>query len=397
MFNVKINKLKILLSGWLFLISLSSFYFYSINIALPPAFAAFIALIAVPLMLGKSVLKELLKIKLLLIFFALLIVFGLGLTLDDADVLVNRFAALPLFVGVVVCWLFFLIRHKEVLFRSLKFVIQIHLLAFYLQVISFYSGLGYIDYLFGITGEYQRAFGGSYSIDILGGAFIRPTGLYNEPGTYSTVLMLLFLLYERVGKTISSQVSSNDWLFVAATIFSVLISFSVFGMIFVVIYIVNSIRNSKSAFFIFFALLLLLLSAIYEVYLFPRFFSGGYSDNGTDFRSEIISQYLGQISENPINFIFGFGFFSDLAVRFDGYVLNDVGLFFSVLLQSGFLGLCIFLICLFGGLGLSRHNLPLVLIFGLCKISITTMFFWVVLLSIVIFNFSGFYKTKEGY
>lgn len=123
-----------------------------------------------------------------------------------------------------------------------------------------------------ITGEYQRAFGGSYGINVLGGAFIRPTGLYNEPGTYSTAIMLLFLLYERVGKAMCRGESSKDWFFVAATIVSVLISFSVFGMFFVVIYIINSIRNSKVLFFILFAALLFLLPSIYEVYLFPWFF-----------------------------------------------------------------------------------------------------------------------------
>lgn len=392
---MKINKLHVVINGWLFLISLSSFYFYGLNISLPPAIAAVFSLAAMPIFLKRQVAKELVSLGFLFAFFVYLTVFGAILILDDGDFLKNRFFAMPLFVGVVISSVFFLVHDRKVFASSIKFVICAHLFAFYIQVISYYAGFGFIDYLQAVTGEEQRAFGGSYEIDFLGGLFLRPTGLYNEPGTYSTAMMLMFLLYERIKKSVVDEKSNKELLLTILVIFSVLISFSVFGLLFVFIYIANLIRDSKKSFLIFFLIVLVVAPIVYEVYLFPRFFSGQYSDDGIGFRSEILYKYLDLALSNPINLFFGFGFFTNTENNFGDYVVNDVGLLFFVLLQSGMVGLVIFFICLFGKRGLSKQNISLIFVFALCKLSTTTMFFWFIFTAIVMFNYSKLYNPRN--
>ena len=392
---MKISKLHVVINGWLFLISLSSFYFYGLNISLPPLIAAVFSLAAMPILLKRQIAKELVSLGFLFAFIVYLTVFGVILILVGEDLLINRFFAMPLFVGVVISSVFFLVHDRKVFASSIKFVICAHLFAFYIQAISYYAGFGFIDYLQAVTGEEQRAFGGGYGIDFLGGLFLRPTGLYNEPGTYSTAMMLMFLLYERIKKSVVDEKSNKELLLTIFVIFSVLISFSVFGLVFVFIYVANLIRDSEKSFLIFFLIVLVIAPIVYEVYLFPRFFSGQYSDDGIGFRSQILYDYLDLISKNPMNLLFGFGFFSDITIWFGDSVTNDVGLFFSVLLQTGVVGFGLFLICIFGKRGLSRKNISLVLIFGLCKISMTTMLFWLVFTAIAMFNYSKIYNPRN--
>lgn len=386
---MRIKRLEVLAFIWLLLISLFSFYFYGIGVSLPPVIAASASVLAAPMIFRSGVLRAPRGVGWLFLFFAYTALMGLALSIGTNDVHLNRYLALPLFAAVVIASLYFVICKRHFFRSALRWVLIFHLFAFYVQVLSFYSGFGYIDYLVGVTGEAQRALGGNYQIDVFGGRLLRPTGLYNEPGTYATATMLLFLLYQRLGPLEESSISRADWVFFLSVFLSVILSFSVFGLIFIAIYALNSVRESKKQFALLFLIICAAAPFVYEYYIYPRFLSGAYADNGIGFRMEAFSAYLGIVLSDFPKLIFGFGFFSDLNYAFGFYAMNDMGLFFTILMHLGLVGLMIFIACLFGGSGLSKRALPLVIIFGLSKISMTSMLFWLIISTVTALNYSN--------
>jgi hypothetical protein len=69
----------------------------------------------------------------------------------------------------------------------LIFVVVAHVFFFFLQLLSYVFFDISFDFLAFFDGESQRVFGGSFNLPFLG-KFIRPAGLFNEPGTYTTFL-----------------------------------------------------------------------------------------------------------------------------------------------------------------------------------------------------------------
>ncbi len=74
----------------------------------------------------------------------------------------------------------------------IKYLLLAHVFVFYTQLIVVYITGYYIDMLYLFTGEASRYTWG-VSIPIIGETF-RPTGMYNEPSTYSAFVLCLFLI-----------------------------------------------------------------------------------------------------------------------------------------------------------------------------------------------------------
>ncbi len=119
------------------------------------------------------------------------------------------------FCGTIIAFLIFTSEIKtKIILNIVRIVLLIHLLFFCFQLLIYYSSHTYVDFLMPFTGENQRYF--SYAI----APFIRPTGLFNEPATYSFFIssLTIILIAERERKT-------DDFLILIA-IFTVLASFS---------------------------------------------------------------------------------------------------------------------------------------------------------------------------
>src|SRR5690606_32364124 len=84
-------------------------------------------------------------------------------------------------------------RGEGAFVKPISIVLIIHLMFWYLQFVIWLLSGNYLDFLEPITGESQRylslkglTFGGS--------RMPRFTGLYSEPGTYSTYIFLLLVV-----------------------------------------------------------------------------------------------------------------------------------------------------------------------------------------------------------
>lgn len=347
---------------------------------MPPLISGVFSVFLMPFFLVRLNFREFFLTRWIFFMIAYLVVVGFFIIFQSNEYYLNRILAVIIYFGVVVNSVYLVSNKKNALQFSLKIVLAIHLLAFYFQLIFYYSGFGFFDFIFPFTGEEQRAFGGNYGIDFLGGKFIRPTGLYNEPGTYATTIILLFVLYESLVRLESKKINPlMQWL----VVFSILLSFSIYGLIFLFIYMFSVIKLNKNFFMVSFLCFLFLFPFIWDAYLYPRFFSGDYADAGMGFRTEAIIKYLNLVDISLFNLFFGFGFFADLSEFFGEYVLNDVGLVFYILVVGGFIGLIIFLICVLYGSVVSNKTLTFIIIFSLSKISPSSIIFWFLLTIIV--------------
>jgi hypothetical protein len=372
--------MKLYIIVWFFLISLSSFYFYGLNVALPPVIAAVLSFLSLPIFLKKLKFADFSKFKLLFVFFVYVVIFGLLMSVAFQSIYYSRVFGFFLFASVMINVIFYFKVYEDYLYLAIKNVLILHLVAFYIQVFFHYFGLGYIDYLYVFTGETQRAFGGSYNADIFGQAgFVRPTGLFNEPGTYSTVIFLIFLFGSSCGVFVGKKYGNGLIYF---TLISIFMSFSVFGMLYIFIYCLYLLRYNLKFIFPIIIFASFLFSFAYDIYLYPRFFSGMYDENGLGFRFNAISDFISYASGNLWVAIFGFGFLTDFSVFFEDYVWADLGLVFYGLVVFGVFGQFMLIGSIFGRYIFKNHVLPLCIVFMLSKIPITSMLFWVLLIGI---------------
>lgn len=351
---------------WLLLITLNSYYFYNLGLPLFAVMGSFLALILIFFKNVALTKNDNSTLK----FFIFIFIWSIASSVFNNAYLFEKRLLLVFTILPTIVYSAYLLKNNGYrVFRIIKFVIIVHLVFFYLQFASYYIFGYFIDYLYPITGESQRAMGGSYSL--FSGKLIRATGLFNEPGTYSTYTFLLFLIY-RYFKTkffVSNKLEKFDYL----VLLSVFLTFSVFGMIFNMIFITsfflkeNLTRKIK--------VLIISLPVVFVVftnYILVRFTG---SNNGLDFRGEIIDYYFDTILLNDFHTLFGYSIFIDLNSFFNvSFSWNDVGLGFNFLLSFGIVG-CLFIL-LFILNKTSRKKYLFLLILFLSKLSITTIFLW---------------------
>jgi hypothetical protein len=215
-----------------FLFSLGSHYFYQIGLY---AFQLAGILLALPFFKLDKLSWSKARLFSVVIFFLYFFIHGILLaSFSGNDIFGVSKLILPLFVFFYFSFavvMFYIYPH--VFQRVLYGVIAIHVAFFIFQFSWFLITSDVIDFLVPFTGESQRVVGGSYTLSYLS-AFVRPSGLFNEPGTYSTWMILLLLLLKSNANRIGFN-SKNSILeiFVIGT---VLFSFSTFGFIFTIIY-----------------------------------------------------------------------------------------------------------------------------------------------------------------
>jgi len=267
------------------------------------------------------------------------------------------------------------------LLYSINLSLKIHLTAFFIQAIYFYITNELVDFIEPITGEVSRVFGGNYNA-VVGNQFIRPSGLFAEPGTYVSVVFPLYLFSKIVSHRIQA-VNDNNFGFLDIFVFlSVLLAFSTFGYLFIALFILMNLINfdiKKSFILVLFTGCLVALS---HDYFYQRFFSEDqYLD---DYRLEMIMIFLYD-NLNLLNLLFGYGYFSDLRQIFP-YVIDDIGLWFSILFYFGFF-VFLYFIFIFQRVwwNLSRLEKTLILCIFISKLIFTYIF----LIFMVLFLFSN--------
>lgn len=211
----------------------------------------------------------------------------------------------------------------EVVQTVLKWVILFHVSIFLLQVIYWAFTKEYLDVLKYLTGMKS----GSYSkkgIVILGEQVVRFSGLFNEPGSFSVVVMALTLPYYSLIKKLDKTIMSS--------IFCCLMSMSAFGIILVALLVFVDLLSKKNLSLRTIVVLLLPLSIFIITGGLSKFilrFSDSSDFSGSDFRENMLRHY------------FSGGHYFD-GIRHldmpDYFVPNDIGVWFTIVLSYGFLG-----------------------------------------------------------
>lgn len=176
--------------------------------------------------------------------------------------------------------------------RLLSFIIILHLFFFYIQFLSFLFFDVKFDFLEFFNGEEQRIYGGSFVVPFLN-KFIRPSGLFNEPGTYAVNITPLICAY-------AMTIDRNKFLspIFILSLFSLVFSLSVQGIIsFFVIALFSLFQIPSKRLISFLPFILLLLISVFFfsfTYLDYRFglSSGVGNDTGIAFRVDTFAYYL---------------------------------------------------------------------------------------------------------
>lgn len=387
------SKFSLILFLAVFLFSLGSYYFYQVGAYVFQVLGVFLSFFLFRI---KAVRWRSAGFALLFAFFFYILASGAmfaGFTGSE-----NFGAAkltLPVFVFgylafAVVCFAMYPSHFQLVL----KLVISIHALVFTFQFIWFLTTGEVLDFLQPVTGEEQRVLGGNYSLSYLP-VFARMSGLFNEPGTYSSWMMLLLLLFKLNQKRLE-ETKSAFWieLWVIVTI---LLSFSTYGLSFVVIYMFTFIFEKGLTFKT--VILLIIGCALFGYFGFEYFdqrFSVGGTDTGVGLRGQAINAYLSIL--NPYNLTFGLGIFNDVFVRIDNeLVAQDVGLWFSIISGTGIVG--VLLLTAFFAITLPRNifGVSLLIVLLLSKFTLTNALVWLILLAFMLLSSSETHAGKKSH
>ncbi|MFA0456307.1 hypothetical protein AB4624_01560 [Vibrio breoganii] len=255
---------------------------------------------------------------------------------------------------------------------SLKLLLTVHVVYFYIQFISYYAFGMDVDLILAVTGTAQKGWGGSFSLDSLGN-LRRLGGLFNEPGTYATFIapaLSIFCCYY-------SKSRFNQYL-IYACLASLVLTFSTFALIFssiIALTLAISIRGKA----------LVYVGAFYGCglvtvlpYFLYRFFERSQYgiDTGTEIRSYFVNLVFEFLTSGLKEFLLGAGqLITDYTSKASIiWALNDSSLFLSLVFTSGpILTLVIFSILVIAALKKGVFNALAVIIIFLSKASL----FWI--------------------
>lgn len=324
--------LKLLFIG----VSLQAYYFYNLHIPLISIVSLLmmgVVLLVTSLRKGIRFPKDAtlgIALGYMLIFFWALV----GMLFYGESPETKRLMAFPF---LILCVLVAIQLYFHCPLESLvRLYLLVHITFFYLQFSTYYL-TGYpIDFLAPVTGEEQRMFGGTFTFPVID-IFMRPVGLFNEPGTYAAYVAPFVALFSRwYGKSEGNKLIF--WLGLCSTF----LSFSTFGFVFGVLILMFS-KNTfwLKRIYIFIAAVALVGPYFYDRFIFRPSIE---LDSGIEIRRVFLEESLSFLLSNPTALTFGAGLLT-LDPRAElGMAVNDFSL---ILYFLHFIGLP--LTIMFGG------------------------------------------------
>jgi hypothetical protein len=350
-------------------ITLDSYYFYDLGIALLSFFGLFLFIILNVTNFSLNNIKNK-KIKYFLVYSLINIfisqIIGLMVISNYSYNAIIAFLANQSFM---------LIKYKDLVYRNIiiffKCIIIIHIIAFYIQFSSYYFFDSILDYIYPITGEEQRYFDGSNLM--FGKQIFRSTGLYIEPSTYGAHIICMLM--------ISRELLSRRLELIALT--SILLTFSTASAIYVVLYILlyfKNLFNSKVSFIIIIPLLIICLNyAINRVVdINPEVY------DVVGIRLEILYKIFQELN------LFGVGIGAITSDIKGGLNVYDTGVAASLTYYIGLVGAGLLFYAILMSCKRTRINL-LILMF--LKISFFHPFFW---LSLSLLYYRSIYERHSN-
>jgi len=330
---ISVNLSKIF--GFLFvLVSLQTHYFYQIS---SPAISL-LGLILIGLLL--LILFFYIDIKIskkslsVFFFFSILFVYSV-----ISFILMNISTDYSRILGFTVVIFASLIGGASLNLFNLKILLKtflvINIFCFYLQLFVYYIFGYHIDFIEPFTGEAQRVLGGTYQLFF--GSFIRPSGLFSEPGTYALFVAPVVCLYSRY--TIHKNNENRMWYLCIASLF---LSFSLYGIVFALM--ISALKLSSRITINQIIMIGVMVMAVVGYVQYRILFNdNGFLPEGVGFRFEFIDKMLKYSSDSIENLFFGANLFSKLPGFIFNSSINDVGLIFYLFHFSGLLGFTIIL------------------------------------------------------
>lgn len=305
----------------LFLMSLQSYYFYNINMAPMPVLSIISLMAILTIFVGTYSVTSTRQVFFVILFYIYLFIHAIYFVFVNSEIS-------PLFSVAITCFTFFSFifilndRGTHIFIKPVKVVLLIHLMSWYTQFgVWLYSG-SYLDLLEPITGEAQRY------LSLKGLTFgsvrmPRFTGLYNEPGTYSTYMFLLLAVQYRL-------TGGRFGVIEALAVISMFLSMSLFGVVLSAAYgMVVVFFNPKLL--LRYKILVIFLIMFIAILIYPdidKRLASSYS--GVDDRYD----YISYIFERG-DLLFGGQYGGDFAV-------NDLGVFVYLFATYGVVGTLLF-------------------------------------------------------
>ncbi|NQY63268.1 MAG: hypothetical protein HRT38_05965 [Alteromonadaceae bacterium] len=356
-----------------FAITLQSFYFPGLGAIVTYLGAVLIVVISIfTKKISLDIFKSMVPLFLILMVYYLVLIFKGGGSSSEFNSLLSISAMLLLIP-------FYPLVLRKHLLTVLASVILIHSLIIIFQMFFWVLTREYIDFLQIAVGESSRVMS-SKGLTLFNMRVPRFAGLFNEPGTYSVIIMSLTLVYYSVLKKINLTV-------VMASLTS-LFTLSMFGIVLVAsLFLVHIIRSKKlNVFFLIF--LSILFASLYYVGFLETIlnrFSESSNYGGISFREMMLRFYF----NNAEYIIFGI----PMGDYPDYFVANDVGLWFAFLVAFGLIGFGIVILMI--GQVYYKKSLFEVVIFILLlftKLKFTYPLFWF-LYALLLFKDHG---EKDG-
>lgn len=314
---------------FVFISSLHSFYSYTLTFPVVSVVGVFGCAI---LMLVANISKidiSIARAAFSLIFFYILALFWsvLAVVFYNDDVKIDRVMG---FIAVVIStFVFSLVLSKLSAKFLLSSILAAHAIFFYTQFVLYYGFSISLDPLELVMGYKQSGWGGSFEHEILGD-FVRFGGLYNEPGTYATFMAPLLALFARY-----RNFSRMSMLIFWGSYISLILTFSVFAFLFVIIITLFVFRQRAILTTAFIAPIIFMIVLPYIEYRFITFSSAGH-DSGINSRIDFINNIAEYLSYGPVELLLGTGFLSvEFKIESTGAV-NDIGLFIYLIATTGF-------------------------------------------------------------
>ena len=272
-------------------------------------------------------------------------------------------------------------------YRLIRNYLIIHSSFFYVQFFSHYIFDVQLDFLYFVTGEVQRTLSDNLVFD-LSGQFMRPAGLFVEPGTYAAFIAPFIALFSKWYT--SSKV--NRFIFWMA-LSSLILSGSTFGMVFAVV-IFFSLREIR----LIYKVSIIAPTVLWiSPYFYYRFFVRS-DGNGIGIRGEFVNNFVEYSFASIEGFIFGIKNMVSLVLKvpYNTLAENDGGLLFYLLFSNGlFAGFFILLFLIYMFIKVQYTSKIAFLIILLSKHSIFSPFFPFMLILILRRSYKSKRDNKE--
>lgn len=351
------------------LLSLQSYYFYSVNAPLfSLASFAMISMIVIAECQKNGFKIRARETKYILIFYLSLFLWSLlGLIyLGEVFDIKRLIGFLLVFLAALFAEHYF---KNTTLTRVIKAYLIVHMIFFYMQILAYYLLGVQLDFLMPFTGEQQRMFSVSFSHPLFG-HLIRPAGLYTEPGTYAAFIAPFVALFSQ-WKNDSRTNNNVFW----AGLASLFLSSSVFGIIFGVI-IFFTLRGTKARVKLFFGVAATWFVLPYLYYRFIHKIQFG-NDSGLGIRESVFKNSIDYITSSVDGLLFGVKNLLSLQ-QHTPFVMsdNDIGLVFYLFISTGGIFSVFLLLLLFMMIRSVRYESKIAfIVLMLSKHSIFTVFF----------------------